>query len=335
MRLLTTSVALLVASGGVLSVPVVAQADTGGSRLYYIGSTGMWSAPAASPGHRVRVPKPHESDGPVYPEAVVPSPTGSRLAISMHLRRNSGQRIYLTGPRGQHPVRVARFDNDPDVGQQASIDGLSWKGQHRLYFSLVSGTSIVIDTVRVPTHGKPGPVREVPNSAGLYGVTVDPRSNMLAGVQTVGMTCSGSGSVTTLSAYIVTLNLTTHQRRRLAPVRTPDPAVCGAPGNLAWSPDGSKIAFAGLAYTRQAPKLLIRVLETVATGRHQSHRPQPVTPPRRKLTVTTGPAWQSAHSLWFGADQDLFQVGLDHGQVSPPHRKTHNPSALKSRISFG
>jgi hypothetical protein len=335
MRLLTTSVALLVAGGGVLSVPVVAQADTGGSRLYYIGSTGMWSAPAANPGQRVRVPKPHESDGPIYPEAVVPSPNGSRLAISMHLKRNSGQRVYVTGPRGQHPVRVARFDNAPDVGEQPSIDGLSWKGQHRLYFSLVSGTSIVIDTVRVPAHGKPGPVREVPNSAGLYGLTVDPKSNRLAAVRSIGKTCSGSGPVSTASAYIVLLNLKTHRLRRLTTLFSPDPDVCGALRSLAWSPDGSQIAFAGLAYTRESPKLLIRVLETVATGRHQSHRPRLVTPPRRKLTVTTGPAWQSAHSLWFGADQDLFQVGLDHGQVSPPHRQTHNQSALKSRISFG
>ena len=333
MRLLSTSLALLVA-GAALAAPVSAHADTGGSRLYYVGTTGVWTAPVAHPSHRSKVPRPHASDGtPVYPEQVVPSPNGGRLAISTHARRSSGQRVFVTGPKGQHPRQVARFDNDPDQGPAWKIDSLAWRGDHRLYFSMAHGTDLAIYTVRVPAHGKAGPVSRVPHSTGLFGLTVDPTSARLAAVPTTPGACDG-GSTPEATPDIVVLNLRTHQLRHLATVPFPADAVCPSPSSLAWSPDGSQIAFAGLALTRQAPHILIRVVETVATGAHQSHRPRIVTAQRRKLSVGHV-AWQSAHSVWFEAGNDLYSIGLQGSDVAYAHRRTHNPSALKFNLSFG
>jgi hypothetical protein len=335
MRLLTSSIALLVATGGALTLPVAAHADTGGSQLYYLGSSNhMWSAPAADPGHRRRIPRPLETDGPLYPLGIVPSPKENRLAMTLH-RGQVGQRIYVTGPQGQHPVLVARFDNDPNAGLGTAIDDVSWQGQHRLYFTVVTETSMVIDTVRVPAHGTPGPVREIPNSSGLFGLTVDPKSNRLAAVDTFGKACSGSGPLTKISGHIVVLHLDTHQRRPLATLKAPTPEECALPHHLAWSPDGSQIAFAGRAFTKGNPKVEINVVKTVATGPHQSHQPHAITPARRKLAVYASPAWQSAHSLWFVASEDFYSISLMHGHTAPPHRQTHNPSALKFSVSFG
>lgn len=340
MRLLPTSCALLAATGVALAAPVTAHADTGGPRLYYVGATKIWTAPAAHPSLRSAVPRPHASDAPVYPEQVVPSPDGTRLAISTHVRRNSGQRIYVTGPRGQHPVEVARFVNDPDMEPNHTIDGLSWGGEHRLYFSLShgilasNGTAMdtAIDTVRVPAHGSAGPVREVPHSTGLFGLTVDPTGDRLAAVVSNPGVCAGTGSGD--SADIVVLNLRTHQRRRLVTLTSPDVSACPAPGGLHWSPDGTRIAFGGLAFTRHGPRILMRVVETVATGVHASHRPRVVSPYRRKLSAST-PVWQSDHSLWFQARNDLYSIRFHHGTVTAPHRLTDNPSALKFDLSFG
>jgi hypothetical protein len=336
MRLLSTSCALLAASGIALAAPVTAHADTGGPRLYYVGLPKMWTAPAAHPSHRSAVPRPHAIDAPVYPEQVVPSPDGSRLAISTHVRRNSGQRIYVTGPRGQHPVEVARFVSDPETEPNYIIDGLSWRGEHRLYFSLSHPTSAgidtAIDTVRVPAHGKAGPVREVPNSTGLYGLTVDPTGDRLAAVVSNPGVCDGTGSGN--SADIVVLNLRTDRRRHLVTLTSPDASACPAPGALHWSPDGTRIAFAGLAFTRHGPKILMRVVETIATGMHQSHKPRVVSPYRRKLSASS-PVWQSDHSLWFQARNDLYSIRFHHGTVAQPHRLTDNPSALKFNLSFG
>jgi len=332
-RPLTSSVALLLVLAPALATVPAAHADTGGPRLYYVDQTGVFTATAAHPGQRSRVPKPHPSDAPVYPEQAVPSPNGSRIAISTHVRRNSGQRIYVAGPRGQHPRLVASFDNDPDAGPNWTIDSIAWQGEHRLYFSIYRGTGApVIDTIRVPAHGAPGPVREVPNSTGLYGLTVDPTADRLAAVITDAGSCDGTNPK--VDPDIMVLNLETHQRRRLVKVTPTQADACFTPGSLAWSPDGSRLAFSAVVHARKTPQLLMRAVETVPTGAHQSHQPR-IESPRKGHFSAGAVAWQSTHSLWFVAANDLYSIRVRQGGSSAPHRRTHSPSALKFRLSFG
>jgi hypothetical protein len=76
------------------------------------------------------------------------------------------------------------------------------------------------------------------------------------------------------------------------------------------------------------------VVKTVATGSHRSHQPRIVSPRRIKLYVQ-GMAWQSAHSLWFRANNRLFSIHYGNGKPMAPQQVTRRKTDLKFNLSFG
>ena len=341
MRMFIAAVAVAVVSGTVLGIPAGAGADTGGSRLYYVGNA-LWTAPAAHPGRRDELAGLHVAGAEdTSPIQVVPSPGDKRLAVTAGVHEKGtifSFVLYVTGPNGRHQERVTRF-SPPDQDNNYYLSTPTWSGEHQLFFSQsygpLAGVTSALEQVHIPTHGKPGPRHEVPGSQGLTMPAVDPTSHRLAAVHIIRTSCDVASNYGTITYSIVVLNLRTHTRHRIEKVTTPHKALCPDPvTQLAWSPDGTRIAYQGWDYLPNSPSVHpVPVLKTVTTNGHH-HRTRQLTQPTLDL-FPWHPAWQTAHSLWFANGDELYSIRIRHNTPSAPRQRTHTPAAIKRELSFG
>ena len=270
MRLAAGFVGLVVAAGMVVSVPTPASADTGGGPLYLLskarpyGLTAIYRTTASDAERHRRLPFPLPSQRMLGVLGVVPSPDGRHLAVAVADTRHPGSRhksrqevaVYVTDANGRHAHRLfARANGGAPPPNQVrfwDIDGLAWApGSHRLYFSMQHVDRFTDDRIGVrllvgPRHLLRSQVRLCQPSAGWqrpelsdhgpHERTCRSRSLRPRVVRRRGRACHGDVDDR--------LARPRHWRRRRPDLIASPPAFCAsAIDHLAWSPDGTQIAF--------------------------------------------------------------------------------------------
>lgn len=350
---LTAAVSVLIAAAVCTVTPSLA--DTGGGRLYFVDRSDLYTATAAHPGRHTRLPLPKvEGARHTYLEKAVPSPDGRLLAEVIQ----TGARhhwVFVAGPRGGHARKAFRIA-DPAPGIHSymwSLQGLSWAGNRRLYFSATRydasqpATAEVpssLRTVHVSRAGVPGTVHTVPGTDGLMTPTTDPNGHSLAAVRVDTLQCT-TGNQDTATSTIVVRNLRTRHQHDLVTV-TSKRGHCPQPiTGLAWSPDGTQLAFVPWVTTHK--KLIVSQIDAARLDGGDGQTPRiAVRSDGRHLMQ--GPAWQSAHRLWFtrvlkyvesaerpGKHPDLFSVGYRSRRFAGLRREAHTTSVAEQVPSFG
>jgi WD40-like Beta Propeller Repeat len=334
---------LLAASWCALAAPTPqAAADTGGRTLTY--TTGhAFVATAAHPmrRHRLPIPRlPHTDPGTV--QDVVPSPDGRRLAQAFDFFVETRHHLWLftalvvTDRRGGHQQLVWRETRSQRVGIMW-MQGMSWSADgRRLYFApFVRDDSGAVTTRLLSARIRPastGPVSRVPHSTGLAWPATDPTGKVLAAVRAQGRWCVRPGAeAKPRSASLVVVHPRTGAQRELTTITT-EPATCAtAIEELAWSPDGTSIAFD----TEWSPESGRDTADISVVSAHGAAPTPSVVVSGMGKHVATSPAWQSARTLWFqwkpvvdnryGYDStsNLFSTRREQGVFQPMVQRTH------------
>jgi hypothetical protein len=325
MRSVVRAIALVSAGAAALAaVQTVAYADTGGNRVYFVEGSKPYTAPVARPGNLSRLPVPSVPGARhTYVNKVVPSPDGRHLA---EIIQTGGHwhRVFVTDHRGRH-AHQAYVVRDPVVAGHSyvwSLDGLSWRGEHRLYFSAqltdftadIGSTDTVssVLAVHISKSGTAGVVKTVPGTSGLVGPAVDPTQKRLAAIRVDSQECT-TGTQDTTTSTIVVLDLVTGTQRDLTTL-TSRPGHCPAPiVSLAWSPRGAQIAFP-LAVSPRFTGLVHNEIDLVAVDGSDGSKPRVAVPDDGKHLVAS-PTWQSPHHLWF--TQQVTRVNHENSKVPP------------------
>ena len=274
--------------------------------------------------------------------------------------------MYVTDANGRHAHRMFARANGgappPNQVRSWDIDGLAWApGNHRLYFSMKHIDRFTDDrigvrlwSVHVTSSGhKSGPASRVPGGSGLSSPTTDPTSGRVAAVRID----SGSGwcaeppeETVTETSTIVLLDPATGDTHDLLTIASP-PAFCAsAIDHLAWSPDGTQIAFDQISlphgyYTSQVDLVAVDGSDGAAPRVVAANDPGDDPP-----FVLALPTWQTAHSLWYarwreddGASDtcstctmpDLFSVSVSDAGIGTPAPRTQTPTFSEKLATFG
>lgn len=353
MRIPIRCIALAVAAGAVLCAPGASHADTGGTQVYFHRLRDVYTASVAHPDRHSLLPRPRvQGARHTYVEEAVPSPNGRFLAEVVQ----TGARdhwVFIAGPRGEHPRRAFHIQGPTPAAHHYYVwrlQGLSWAGNSRLYFS--SGRydspfapfSSSLRTLHVSRHGVPGSANRVPDTDGLTAPTTSPKGTRLAALRIDSPDCA-AGAVSVASSTIVVLNLSTGHQRDLLTV-TSTPALCPEPiTGLAWSPEGSQIAF--VPEVSSHGQKLVSQIDVIRVDGSDSQTPR-VAVPSDDRHLFQAPAWQSGRRLWFtrelryrdeaeraGKEPDLYSVGYRKGHFSPIRRETHTFEFGETLPTFG
>lgn len=363
-RFSVAATGLVLAACAAVSFPATPHGDTGGGPLYMTSGRGshLYRATALHPGrrHRLLMTVPRGS----FVESVVPSPDGGHLAVAVinYGVPGGGVRVYVTDPRGRHAHRVFyRADGDappPNQIREWSTSGLAWaRGGHRLYFSTSHDDRFTQDrrtsrlwSVEVSRSGRRiGAVSRVPGGKGLSYPTTDPTSGRVAGVRvdTDVCACRRTGNDTATST-IVLLHPGTRSRQDLLTVNA-SPTWCPGPvEHLAWSPDGTQIAFDQVALHELSTGLRGGQIDLVAVDGSDGANPRVAVVDDQKHFASL-PTWRSASGLWYApwkqddgstdnggaTSADLFSVSVSSSGFGPPVRRTFTPKFSESFATFG
>jgi hypothetical protein len=363
MRAAVMSTGLALVAGLLVCAPPAATADTGGGPMYMVGRAKLQRASATHPERRQRLASvPGGRNASV--EAVVPSPDGRHLAMTLWTNVRARVEVVVTDPNGRHAHRVfVRKDGvapPPNHVRQFRTQGVAWaRGSHRLYFSVTHDDGFVEDrttsqlwSARVTRAGRPaGRPRRVLGGEGLTFPTTDPHGRHVAGVRVDSDNtafCSSDPDIVTTSTIVV-LHPRAGRSHDLLTVTTPA-AYCALPmRHVAWSPDGTQIAFDQVSFSQTLYTGEIDLVAVdgsdgntprVAVGEHEEGIQQH----RREW-----PTWLSARSLWYkqrrqddGGTDDcictsyaLFSVSVSGDGVGTPVRRTSTPDFSEIWASFG
>lgn len=351
--------ALAAAAGSVAALAAVqapVHADTGGNRVYYVEGSKPYTASTARPGEPTRLPVPPVAGARhTYVLRVVPSPGGRHLAEVVQTGGH-WHRVFVTDIRGRHAHQAYAVRDPRVVGHQYvwSLDGLSWQGEHRLYFSAQrsddSAGGVVPDlvssvrTVHISRSGVAGAGHEVRDTSGLVDPAVDPTGRRLAAIRVDAQECTPGDEDTTTSTIVV-LNLVRGTRRDLVTL-TSGPSHCPPPvSNLAWSPQGTQLAFTR-ERSGKPSGLIHNEVDLVDVDGSDGTTPRVAVPDDGRHLVAS-PTWQAPHRLWF--TQEVWRAGHEHarrpndlystliraGHGVKRHREAHTAHFNETAPAFG
>ena len=349
--------AVAVAIVGVVPGPA-AVADTGGRQVtylvghsnvpYHVFDRAVW-APAGHPrrSHRIGPPLPRGAKlTAVLP--VVPSPDGRRVAVAYNYLLGSKGRFAITvmDRDGSHPHRVVTYRGNGPEG----VAGMTWSADERhLYWSPSifdpSADGLFrsyLAGARVFPHGVGTPVR-VPGSAGMAYPAVNPATGELAAVVGAWAGCPDPVPAAPASATIIVLQPRTGESHGLV-VATASRSGCAvAAADLAWSPDGRRLAFDQSVYnkaqTQESGDVMVvtpsssadLVVAISGAGTH----------------IAELPTWQNSHTLWCSwwrfnlarktprTKGDLLSASVTGGVWKAPVNRTRTPRVDEGMPSFG
>jgi hypothetical protein len=372
MRLISILTGLLMAAAGLAVVPSSASADTGGGTVFFHHAKRAYRAPAAHPEKRTALARPRGVVSPGVLTDVKPSPDGRLVAQIWDVVQFEGgvygTRVVVSDRNGRH-ARVVWVGRDRRVrGTSTSwrLDGMNWgkriRGGVQFYFAPVRSridrttndgatTTSRLMTSVIPPKRRPKAAAPVKGGAGLVSPTVDRNTGRLAALRLYEPICDDSGC--TIASTIELLNPRNGNRRDLLHVSTPiEPGVYTSPlADLAWSPDGSQIAFQQSTCCARPDggleQLRLGEIGVVAADGSDGDRYRVAVPYDGRHLVES-PTWRGPHSLWFArgvrddridagaisTPADLYSVSVRGRRIGPLVQRSHTTFA-EDGPSFG